>query len=646
MRIKILIYCLIVILFFKKGIPATLAKTVVTPKIKKTVQYLIKRKILPEKKVDQFFDSADLQNDDAIEIALRWYGLKPMENIDQFSVPQGLRDRFLGSEDLEKYDKSIFWSFEKNKWLARRINLNVLSSTYYVSFFQVVDRDSFVSALVQTLPSYRPVQKKPLPKSTVWVDPESIPYLSFALEKKFITDKFFDRRQPQKTFELYETLKKMLVYNDGNVSVINFSPASFESVEAISNCPIGSHNNDGRCIPNTLPCIIENGTAVKLWIVDTNLKRDRYTQCIPLSCDPYYLEKDDRCLKRDYLLIIKEDLEKDQIPPKAIIEGYASSAEGQKTFYGEFLNVIREAMNVSDQNQQVKIIYSWITNHISYDIVAYDEKKLHNGHPSYTWWGALENKIAVCNGFAELFSKALSILGIQNTIVRGFTDSFGRHAWNKAFVEGKWYYFDPTWDSADPDISGKFKSGATLKYFFLKKECIRFDHVEENEVPFQSKELQDFFELNEKLLEEFCPHVYDKYGNITDFNRKVNSINLPPSLSSDGNGHFYLFYDPSGVNAAKLQEFFDHEISRKNYKKIILHKYNWDREENITALWDAVDLVGYNGGAVQSPFVIFSNYATTITWGSWGEDLMGRIMEKCEKDVRYCPPLNINPPVQ
>ncbi len=142
------------------------------------------------------------------------------------------------------------------------------------------------------------------------------------------------------------------------------------------------------------------------------------------------------------------------------------------------------ARDFNTQEDQVRAVYSWIIQHIAYNPDEY--KKFDYSFKTYRERNEKEEKnrrkiisrtlhkrVAVCEGYAFLFEKLCTLLGINNYLVRGDTktnfDDIGRpfarnHMWNIAFLNGKPYLFDPTWGAGK--YNGKFIKDTT--YFFFK----------------------------------------------------------------------------------------------------------------------------------------------------------------------------------
>ncbi len=82
----------------------------------------------------------------------------------------------------------------------------------------------------------------------------------------------------------------------------------------------------------------------------------------------------------------------------------------------------------------------------------YDYQNLLDGHvpdDSYNLYGALVNRICVCDGYSKAFSYLMNRLGIPT---RRITSDLDCHAWNAVVINGKEYHIDvthddPVWDT-------------------------------------------------------------------------------------------------------------------------------------------------------------------------------------------------------
>ena len=124
--------------------------------------------------------------------------------------------------------------------------------------------------------------------------------------------------------------------------------------------------------------------------------------------------------------------------------------------------------------ENIKMLHDYLVDNIEYDTTI-------SRNNIYDVYGALVNRVSVCEGYARSFKYILDEMGIPCVLVIGTgTNSQGeteRHAWNYVELEGDWYAVDCTWD--DPIIIGG--GGQTLesryKYFLKGANEFNSDHI-------------------------------------------------------------------------------------------------------------------------------------------------------------------------
>lgn len=98
----------------------------------------------------------------------------------------------------------------------------------------------------------------------------------------------------------------------------------------------------------------------------------------------------------------------------------------------------------------------------------------------YTSYGLLNNKLAVCQGYATAAYTMLKAAGLEVRYVVG--DAYNKngvgeaHAWNKVKVDGKWYNLDVTWNDPVPNRPNT----VSYQYFLLSDKALNKDHVAAN----------------------------------------------------------------------------------------------------------------------------------------------------------------------
>ena len=96
------------------------------------------------------------------------------------------------------------------------------------------------------------------------------------------------------------------------------------------------------------------------------------------------------------------------------------------------------------QARQAEALYTWLTEHVRYDFRYYGNPG-EMPYESITAYGALQNNLAICGGYAQAFQLLLEQAGIPCITVTGQLGG-ENHMWNLARIDGRWRYFDPTSD--------------------------------------------------------------------------------------------------------------------------------------------------------------------------------------------------------
>ena len=121
---------------------------------------------------------------------------------------------------------------------------------------------------------------------------------------------------------------------------------------------------------------------------------------------------------------------------------------------------------------KVKTIHDYLVDSITYpSTIDTSNRSL------FTCTGALINKVAVCQGYADAFSLLCYLSGVQADIVSGPANnglSVIGHAWNQVRINGTWYNIDCTWDA--PVYSG-YGQARVYKYFLITDSTISADHT-------------------------------------------------------------------------------------------------------------------------------------------------------------------------
>lgn len=131
-----------------------------------------------------------------------------------------------------------------------------------------------------------------------------------------------------------------------------------------------------------------------------------------------------------------------------------------------------------DKRSQVRSIYTWIALNISYDQKSTFPPHQNKQQANDVW----KNRVAVCEGYANLFQDMCEIAGIESRVIKGYVRDidgnemrFPNHAWNSVKIDGKWQLLDVSWASANHE-EGAIKS-ATIQEDFTRKKLDYFFFV-------------------------------------------------------------------------------------------------------------------------------------------------------------------------
>ena len=245
--------------------------------------------------------------------------------------------------------------------------------------------------------------------------------------------------------------------------------------------------------------------------------------------------------------------------------------------YEKAKSVLREIISDDMTDvQKVKAIHDWLVMNVVYD----DDllKLLYGGSTNLKKYNGfylegvfLDNK-AVCEGISKAFTVMCNIEGIPCVSVEGIQtgnpDGAG-HAWNKVYVDGKWYIADATSDGTI--IGGEFEV-LSYKYFLISEEEFKVKYTGTNRTNI------------------ICNSTYDIYTNMSF---TYNEANHDYVISSQEELNNLIAYVYSNTNTNITVEFklaFDYgnevtdEISKAYKANNISAKYSYVDNKNLFML--------------------------------------------------------------
>lgn len=153
----------------------------------------------------------------------------------------------------------------------------------------------------------------------------------------------------------------------------------------------------------------------------------------------------------------------------------------QKQLEAAVANAIEEIelLNPLSSYDKLICIYEYLQ-----DKITYDSKELNAScrlgrsvNPaSHNAYGALVNRIGVCDGISSAFSLLAQRMGFECSMVGGRaafrTSGFSEHAWNVIKIADHYYHIDATWDINHKGQTGEY----SYEYFCVSDESISRDH--------------------------------------------------------------------------------------------------------------------------------------------------------------------------
>ena len=110
--------------------------------------------------------------------------------------------------------------------------------------------------------------------------------------------------------------------------------------------------------------------------------------------------------------------------------------------------------NADTDLDRVRMAYSWVITHITYDLRSRDLVIL-NEDRGLLIESALKKRRGVCENFAYLFADICGKMGFPAFVIGGYTRQNGSvdrdpHAWCTVYLDHGWALYDPTWDAGNP----------------------------------------------------------------------------------------------------------------------------------------------------------------------------------------------------
>ena len=225
--------------------------------------------------------------------------------------------------------------------------------------------------------------------------------------------------------------------------------------------------------------------------------------------------------------ISSEELEK--MSGTQRINGYLYSKEDIIAIQNKIKDIINNIPKIRDINNKEKEIFSYVYTYLS-KTIAYDYETSDLMDIARSGYGRemISNRVeddsglkglitgkTICKGYSNILKEILYYLGIDCKVISA-TGSYGGHAWNQVFLDGKWYNCDLTNDY-DFILSG-------LRCMFFLKSDDNFDRYEK--YPKLKTEKVDCNEsVSDEEQEKLLNHAYEYVSQLIDIKEEYVTEN-------------------------------------------------------------------------------------------------------------------------
>lgn len=199
--------------------------------------------------------------------------------------------------------------------------------------------------------------------------------------------------------------------------------------------------------------------------------------------------------------------------------------------------------------EKARIIYTWITYNISYDVPGANDLFSQNIQPDVTTKNVLTTRSTICSGYANLYQQLAQYMGLKSVIVIGYAksenyivgaDTNVNHGWNAVKIDNEWYLIDTTWGAGTVN-NDQFNPSFNPYYFGPPPSQLIYTHFPEDEKwqllnpPISRSQFDNFPDVSSELF-QYNIQLVNYQTSVINANDRLNiSLKAPKNVVAIAN---------------------------------------------------------------------------------------------------------------
>lgn len=257
----------------------------------------------------------------------------------------------------------------------------------------------------------------------------------------------------------------------------------FSDFEKRIKITISRNSNNDKVISQTCPVSADGTYLITLQLNDISAE-DTYT----LEASTYESEDDNEihrfnnvnmeCKDGDITFAYDKNYEFNYVRRAQLISERSIKDCLQKSSDPKIKTIAKEILSgLNKPEEKLRAIHDWVAENIYYDQDLYFQIF---DCPSFGYGSTLDAKKGVCEDYTRIFCQLVREADIPCAPIYGPAcglNGWEDHAWNEAYIDGRWIIIDTTWDSSTSYSRGQYvRDPASYEYYDISLENISKDH--------------------------------------------------------------------------------------------------------------------------------------------------------------------------